>query len=307
MIKSFDELARLTKERAKAQFVPNVGVIWPMGGKCIEAASQAMEDGYLKTCLIGPRRDIEGGASQAGYDLCEFKIIDVDDLKAAVKTAADMVKSGELHFLLKGNIETRELVDILLRPEIGFMIGGQLLSHVGVMQTARYHKLIFMTDAAVNIAPDANDKIKIIMNAAAVARMLGNETPKAALLAAVETVNPAMPVTMEEAAIAKMSDRGQIKDVLIDGPLSFDVAINAEVARSKGITNSKVAGDPDIFVCPDLETANALYKAMVLYVKAETAGIIYGGIAPVSFAFAVDSVKNVSNSLILGACLTLGK
>ena len=162
---------------------------------------------------------------------------------------------------------------------------------------------MFVSDGAVNNNPDAAKKIQIVQNAASVAKQFGVETPKAALLAAVEAIYPAVPVTMEEAAIAKMSDRGQIKGVDIDGPLSFDVAIKTEVARSKGITNSKVAGETDIFVGPSMETANGIYKAMVLYAKAESASVIVGGKAPVASPFAVDSVESAANSLLVAAFL----
>lgn len=305
MIKSFAELAEKTREKIREKHIPNMGVIFPKGGKCIEAAVQAAKDGYVKPYLIGPKSDIERQTSSGNMDISDFELINIDSLEAATVKAVEMVKSGEIHFLLKGSIGTKELIDILMKPETGFAVKGRLLSHIGILHTPKYHKLMFVTDGAVNAAPNASDKIKIIQNAASMASQLGVETPKAALLAAVEAIYPAIPVTMEEAAIAKMSDRGQIKDVLIDGPLSFDVAIDTDVAHSKGITNSGVAGDTDIFFGPTMETANGVYKAMVMYAKAEAAGIIYGGTVLMMTTFAADPVKNVINSIILGAYVSL--
>jgi phosphate acetyltransferase len=304
MIKSFDELAQEAKERISSASLPKMGIVYPKAGKCLEAAVKASEDGYAQPFLIGSESVIEKGAADAGLDISRFDIIDTDSIEASVKKGIEMVKAGELQFLLKGSIGTKELVDILLKPETGFIIPGHAVSHVGILHTPRYHKLMFVTDAAVNAQSDAGTMINIARNASAVARLLGIETPRAALLAAVEAIYPAVPVTMMEAAIAKMSDRGQIKDVLIDGPLSFDVATDAEVARSKGMTKSEVAGEADIFVGPSMETANGVYKAMVLYAGAEAAGMIFGGLVPIVSTFVVDPVKHVVNSIILGAYIT---
>jgi phosphotransacetylase len=144
-----------------------------------------------------------------------------------------------------------------------------------------------------------------VQNAARLVGLLGVKQPKAALLAAVEAIYPAIPVTMEEAAIAKMSDRGQIKGCFIDGPLSFDVAISTEVAHSKGIVDSRVAGDTDIFVGPSMETAHGMYKAMVLYAGVEMAGVIFGGVVPVATSFIVDPIESIINSIVLGAYVSL--
>nr|MBN2277322.1 phosphate butyryltransferase [candidate division Zixibacteria bacterium] len=304
MIRSFAELEDQVKSGSDGKKVPRMGIIYPRGGKCLEAATAAASEKTVKVSLISPREAIEDCIVREGCDLCGMEIVNVDSLEEAVRTGVKMARAGELDFLLKGSVGTRELIDVLLLSDTGFVSGGGILSHVGIMETERYHKLIFITDAAVNNEPDASTKIAITRNAATVARKLGVESPRAALLAAVEAIYPAVPVTMEEAAIAKMSDRGQIKDVIIDGPLSFDVAINAEVARSKGITNSAVTGETDIFVGPSMETANGLYKAMVIYVRARAAGLIWGGIAPLVTTFAADPIENVSNSIRLGIYLS---
>ncbi len=301
MIRSFEELESYTRSRINSEPVPRLGIIFPGSGKCIEAVNQAKKDGFAVPTMLGPESEIKKIIAGADLDIDDYEYIDTNDLATAVKTGVEMVKEGKLDFLLKGSIGTRELVDILIKPETGFAGKKDIISHVGVLRTDKYPKFMFVTDCAVNAVSDAGVKIAVTQNAAGLARMMGNESPKAALLAAVEAIYPQIPVTMEEAAIAKMSDRGQIKGSDIDGPLSFDVAINTEVAHSKGITNSKVAGDTDLFVCPSVETANGLYKAMVLYVKAESAGIILGGAAPVVTTFVCDSAESVLNSITLGA------
>jgi phosphate acetyltransferase len=305
MIKSFTELAQETRRRLSGKPVPNAGIIYPGRGKCLEGVVQAFSEGYVKPSLIGPGGDIETAAAAARLDIKAFEIIDAVSMQEAVRKGIEMARAGRLQLLLKGSIGTKELVDVLKDPDSGFPVGGHQISHIGIVHTPRYHKLMFITDGAVNPAPSAAEKIEITRNAAAVAALLGARSPKAAFLAAVEAIYPAIPVTMEAAAIAKMSDRGQIKGVDIDGPLSFDVAISAEVAHSKGITDSRVAGDTDIFVAPTMETANGLYKAMVMYAKAGGAGIIYGGSVPLMTTFAVDPVQNLVNTLILGAYIVL--
>jgi len=305
VIKSFAELKENTKIKIKDKAAPRMGMIYPRGGKCLKAAIQAAEEGYVTPILIGHKIEIESTARAANQDVSKYKIIEAENLKTSILKAIGMAKAGEIDFFLKGCVDTTEMVDVLVAKDSGFLTKGKTLSHIGIMQTERYHKLMFVTDSAVNAVLKATDKIGIVQNAAALATVMGIEQPKAALLAAVEAIYPAIPVTMEEAAIAKMSDRGQIKGCFIDGPLSFDVAINTEVAHSKGITNSKVAGDTDIFACPSMETADGVYKAMVMYAKAEVAGIIFGGAVPVASTYAVDPVGHIFNSIVLAAYATL--
>ncbi|MEW5923453.1 MAG: phosphate acyltransferase [Candidatus Zixiibacteriota bacterium] len=301
MITSFAELAEQAKTKIAEKGVPVMGIVFPRGGKCLEAALQAAADGYIKPVVFGPKIELEKAAALKNINISGLEIIDSTTMSGAIVKAVEAVKKGKLQFLLKGSVGARDFIDNLLLPETGFVKKGHVIAHVGVIKTPRYHKLMFVTDASVNIASDADIKIAITRHASTLAKKLGVETPKAALLAAVEAIYPSMPVTMEEAAIAKMSDRGQIKDVIIDGPLSFDVAIDAEVAKSKGITNSRVAGDTDIFVGPSIETANGMYKAMVLYADVEAAGVIMGGPVPIASGFSVDPMKNIVNSIILCA------
>ncbi len=296
MIKSFKELHDAASEKMKDDSEKRVGAIWPTNRKYIDAIKRAIDDGFIVPTLIGSKNEIEKLSTG-------FEIIDAGDSKQACQIAFEKAANKEFDILLKCNIKTRDFVDLLYADQSGFIAKKAVLTHIGVLQTERYHKLMFVTDGGVTPEPDAAQLINIIQNATKVCNKLGNELPKAGLLAAVEAIYPAIETTMLEAAIAKMSDRGQIKNVLIDGPLSFDVAISTEVAQSKGITNSKVAGDTDIFVMSNMETANGVYKAMVMYAKADAASVLYGAPVPIASSSAVDSEDNVFNSIALGICL----
>jgi phosphotransacetylase len=238
-------------------------------------------------------------AGALDLDLTKYEIINVDKVEQVYDKLSELMADNRFDLLVKGDIGTRDFVDSFFGSGIGKLSDKSIVTHIELLQTERYHKLMFVTDGGVNANPDAGTLIQIVQNAARVCNKMGIEQPRAALLAAVEAIYPAIPITMTEAAIAKMSDRGQIKGVLIDGPLSFDVAFSAEVARSKGITNSRVAGETDIFAMSTIETAHGVNRAMVMYAGAEAAGILYGGRLPVAAGMTVDPAQNIFNSIIL--------
>jgi phosphotransacetylase len=302
-IKSYTDLVKYIKTNKKR--VLNLGVIWPTDRKYIDAVVEAVEMGLVRPFFFGPEKQMSALITDAsedsfGSDLNDvgFEIVDSATPAEASYKAFKMAKDHACDILLKGDIATRDFVGFIY-SENGLASKKDTVVHIGVTQTPRYHKLMFITDAAVNAAPDAAAKLNILDKTASFVSEFGYAKPKAALLAAVEAIYPAIAVTMEEAAIAKMSDRGQIKNVVIDGPLSFDVAINADIAKSKGIINSPVAGDVDIFMPPNMETANGLYKAMVQFVKAESGSIFWGTSVPIATSSTVDSSKNVLNSILL--------
>jgi phosphate butyryltransferase len=303
MIKSFSELHAAASEKIRLGKTLRLGVIWPIDAKYFEAIKKATAGGFVISYLIGPESELKKSATGAGMEIRGAKFVNTRSPEESCHTAFEMAASGEVDLLLKCNIRTRDFVDMLISEKNSFLPKKAALSHIGVIQTERYHKLMFVTDGGVVPEPDASQLIQIVENTAQVCHKLGNALPKAALLAAVESISPAIPTTMLEAAIAKMSDRGQIKNVLIDGPLSFDVAISGEIARSKGITNSKVAGDADIFAMPNMETANGVYKAMAMFAKAETASIFYGAPKPIASSSVVDSRENIFNSILLASYL----
>jgi len=299
MIKSFTALKKALEEETKRPKRARMAVLYPTRPKYINAVAKATEKKYIDPILIGPKEQIDKAFSETDSVPGKFEIIHASNLEqsltAAINTKPDC--------LMKGDIPTRKFAETLSDPIYDFSMKGRLMTHIGVVKVKGYKRLMFITDGAVHASPNAAKKIRIVQNAAVLANRLGIEKPKAAMLAAVEAIYPAVPVTMEEAAIAKMSERGQIKGVEIDGPLSFDCAIDKKVAKAKGLANSTVAGQADIFAMPSIETANGTYKAMVMYAGAEGGCLLYGGMIPIAGPYSVDNEKNVFNAILLAAYL----
>jgi phosphotransacetylase len=201
----------------------------------------------------------------------------------------ELIRQGEAELLMKGSLHTDELLGAVVARDTGLRTGRRI-SHVFIMDVPSYHKVLVVTDAAINISPSLDDKADIVQNAIDLAVSLGVSTPKVAILAAVETVSSKMPATLDAAALCKMADRGQIKGGLLDGPLAFDNAISREAARVKEI-NSKVAGDPDILLVPDLEAGNMLAKQLTFLAGADSAGLVLGAKVPIILTSRADSVR----------------
>ena len=210
--------------------------------------------------LVGPAKKIAEVARAAHFARNDTRIVDVPDSRAAAAKAVELVRKGEAELLMKGSLHSDEILGAVVAKETGLRTGRRL-SHVFLMDVPTYHKVLLVTDGAINIAPSLEDKVDICQNAIDLARSFGVVRPKVAILAAVETVTSKMPATIDAAALCKMAERGQIKGGLLDGPLAFDNAISREAARIKGI-DSEVAGDPDILLAPDLEAGNMLAKQL---------------------------------------------
>jgi phosphotransacetylase len=221
--------------------------------------------------------------------------------RAAAQAAVDLVRAGRADVLMKGYLHTDEMLHAVLRQETGLRT-DRLLSHVFILEVPTYHKLLLITDAAINIRPDIAQKAAITQNAVDLARKLGVEQPKVAGLSSVETINPNIPSTVHAACLSKMAERGQIKGALVDGPLAFDNAISAEAARDKGI-NSPVAGDIDVVVVPDLDAGNILSKNLEYLASAKMAGIVVGASAPVVLTSRSDPPRARVYSLALSSLL----
>ncbi|HRZ90045.1 MAG TPA: bifunctional enoyl-CoA hydratase/phosphate acetyltransferase, partial [Spirochaetia bacterium] len=238
-------------------------------------------------------------------DVSRFQRIEEKDSGKAAARAVELVREGRADLLMKGILDTSVLLKAVLNKENGLNT-GRLTSHVAVMETQTYHKLLFVTDAAINIAPDIPGKIDIIANAVQVAQALGIPVPKVALLAAVEKVNwEKMPCTADAAVLTQMNRRGQIKGCLVDGPLALDNAVSAERARIKGIV-SEVAGDADIFVAPDIEAGNILYKCLLDLGQAKGAGIVVGAARPVVLTSRADTADVKLASIALACVVATG-
>jgi phosphate butyryltransferase len=295
-MKSFADIHSAVRDKLKSGGKSQMAVLMPSHIEHFMAIRKAYDDAYIIPIFIGDRNSVKSIAIKAGIDLNNYEVIDSSN---PITESIRLVIDGKANLLFNGGIPVRELANYISKKESGFISEGNIATHIAAVQTSRYHKLMFITDAAVIQSPDVAQKVAIIENSAGYARRLGIPRPKVALLAAVEAIYPAVPVTMEEAAIAKMGERGQIKDIIIDGPLSFDCAINIEIAQQKGIKSSPVAGDPDIFMGPSMETAHGIYKAMVMYANVAGGSVIFGGKAPIACGFEVDSVNNIFNSIAM--------
>jgi phosphate butyryltransferase len=266
----------------------------------LEAAVDAWLSGLGEPILVGNAAAIEEQAGSLGLDVSRFEKVGAKDPAAAAAEAVRLVRSGDADVLMKGMVETSVLLKAAFNKESG-LNAGRLASHVAVMEIASYHKLLFVTDAAINIAPDMQAKLDIVANAVQAARSLGVETPKVAMLAAVEKVNwERMGCTVDAAVITQMNRRGQVKSCVVDGPLALDNAVSAESARIKKI-DSPVAGDADILVAPDIEAGNILYKCLLDLGGARGAGIVMGAASPIVLTSRADSARTMLASIAFAA------
>jgi phosphotransacetylase len=265
-------------------------VAHPCDSRSIIGALEAAEKGLIRPIFVGPAAKIADVARESGISLGESRIVDAPHSHAAAAKAVELIRKGEAELLMKGSLHSDELLSAVVARETGLRTGRRV-SHVFIMDVPTYHKVLIVTDAAINIAPTLDDKVDICQNAIDLAISLGVSTPKVAVLAAVETVSAKMPATLDAAALCKMADRGQITGGLLDGPLAFDNAISKEAARVKGIA-SKVAGDPDILLVPDLEAGNMLAKQLTFLANADSAGIVLGARVPIILTSRADSVRS---------------
>jgi phosphotransacetylase len=264
-------------------------VAHPCEATALSGAIDAGAQGLITPILVGPAAKIHEVATANGIDLGQTRIVDAPHSHAAAAKAVELVRQGEAELLMKGSLHTDELLGAVVARETGLRTGRRI-SHVFIMDVPTYHKVLIVTDAAINIAPTLEDKVDICQNAIDLAVSLGLSRPKVAILAAVETVTSKMPATIDAAALCKMAERGQITGALLDGPLAFDNAISKEAARTKGI-RSEVAGDPDILLAPDLEAGNILAKQLTFLARADSAGLVLGARVPIILTSRADSVR----------------
>ena len=280
---------QLLKRVAELDPVPTA-VAHPCEASALAGAIEAGEKKLITPILVGPAAKIRAVASDAKIALGPVRIVDAIHSHESAAKAVALVRSGEAELLMKGSLHTDELLGAVVARETGLRTGRRI-SHVFIMDVPTYHKVLIVTDAAINIAPALDDKVDICQNAIDLAKALGLDTPKVAILAAVETVNSKMPSTIDAACLCKMADRGQITGALLDGPLAFDNAISKEAARIKGIA-SEVAGDPDILLVPDLEAGNILAKQLSFLANADSAGLVLGARVPIILTSRADSVQS---------------
>ncbi|HUW92734.1 MAG TPA: bifunctional enoyl-CoA hydratase/phosphate acetyltransferase [Bacteroidales bacterium] len=263
---------------------------------------KAAQDGFIEPILVGDKEAIQNIASKNNLDISGIRMIHEPDTEIAVEIAVKMIRSNQADILMKGKVGTSTLLKAVLNKEWGLRTGA-LLSHIAIFEVEAYHKLIAVTDVAMNIAPNLQDKISIVNNSVACLNMLGVETPKVAVLGAVEMVSENMQATLDAALLSKMNQRDQIKHCIIDGPLAFDNAISLDSANHKGI-RSDVAGDTDLLLMPDIEVGNVLYKSLVFFAHAKVAAVILGAMVPIVLTSRSDSDQAKYDSILLAAAVT---
>jgi phosphate acetyltransferase len=279
---------RLIAATADLQRLPTA-VAHPCDETSLRGALEAAEAGMIAPILVGPKHRIENLAGSLGLDIGAADIVDAPHSQAAAERAVAIVRAGRAELLMKGSLHSDELLAEVTKRETGLRTGRRI-SHVFVMDVPRHAHTLFITDAAVNIAPDLMAKRDIIQNAIDLFAALRLGVPKVAILSAVETINSSIPSTIEAAALCKMADRGQITGGELDGPLAFDNAISPEAARIKGI-KSPVAGQAQILVVPDLEAGNMLAKNLTFLSGADAAGLVLGARVPIILTSRADNVR----------------
>jgi len=287
--------------RATSKPAVRTAVAWPCDEVSLGGAYQAFKDRLIAPVLVGDEKTIRGLAERMQLDLGTIPIVDVGDSRSAAMRAVELARRGEVQMLMKGSLHTDELMGAVVSRDGGMRIGRRI-SHVFALDVPSYHKPLFVTDAAVNIQPDLETKIDILQNAIDMMLAIEMDSPKVAILSAVESVNPAIPSTLDAAALCKMVDRGQITGAIVDGPLAFDNAISSDAARIKKIT-SKVAGDVDLLMVPNLEAGNILFKQLQYLAGALAAGVVVGAKVPVVLTSRADGELARMASCALGVLL----
>lgn len=283
-----DGFSRLFK---RCQGAPPVAcaIVHPCDRDSLLAPIEAAKRGLIDPVLIGPEHKIRTVAQTEGVDLSPYRIVSTDHSHAAAEQAVAMARTGEVESMMKGSLHTDEIMGAVVASATGLRTERRV-SHVFIMDVPTYPRLLLITDAAINVAPTARDKVDIVQNAIDLAHVLGIDAPKVAILAAVETVNPGMQATVDAAMLCKMADRGQITGGVLDGPLAFDNAVSEEAARTKRIV-SPVAGRADILLLPDLEAGNMVAKQLQYLAGADAAGIVLGARVPIVLTSRADSVR----------------
>lgn len=295
ILKSLETFVEIAKNKPKKK----IAVVAAEDEPVLIAIKEALNQEIVEPILVGNIHKINEIARQINFDIKNLEIIDEPNPAQSARISVELVRNGKAQILMKGMINTADYLRAILDKETGLRKGA-LLSHIGFFETPNYHKLIAITDAAQNIAPDFQEKVSILTNSIELFNRLGLNNPKIAIIAAVETVNPKMPATIDAALLTMMNRRGQIKNCIIDGPLAFDNAISYEAAHHKGII-SEVAGDADLLFMPDIEAGNVAYKCMTYFGMATVAAVILGAAVPIVLTSRADNEKSKLMSIALAA------
>ncbi|MGA2298988.1 MAG: bifunctional enoyl-CoA hydratase/phosphate acetyltransferase [FCB group bacterium] len=294
-LKSLNTFIEIASQKPKKKIVVAAAEDEPV----MEAVFAASKDGIVAPILIGDKNKIEYVAKNINFSLKNIEIIEEKIPAIACKKAVELIRQNKAHILMKGLVGTADFLKAVLDKENGLR-NGNLLSHIGFFETSYYHKLLAVTDAAQNIAPTLEEKVSIIENSIDLFHRLGIDTPKIAVIGAVETISPKMITTIDAALLTMMNKRKQIIGCIIDGPLAFDNAVSLEAAKHKGIV-SEVSGDVDLLLAPDIEAGNILYKSLTYFGGATVAALILGATVPIVLTSRSDSERSKLMSIALAA------
>jgi phosphate acetyltransferase len=276
--------------RRKGQPPLPTAVVYPCSEDALIGAVDAAKAGLIAPLLVGPKEQIGKAAAKAKVDVSPYEIVAAADAEESASVAANLAGNGKVGALMKGSLHTDQYMHAVLQRE-NRLRTNRLLSHCMLIAAPAYARPIIVSDAAVNIAPDLDQKRDIVQNAIILARAIGLSTPKVAVLAAIETVNSKMQATLDAAALAKMADRRQIVGGTVDGPLDLDIAVDKEAARTKGV-QTPVAGEADILIAPNIEAGNMMYKELAFMAGAQAAGLVMGARVPVILTSRADSPQS---------------
>ncbi|MDP3385965.1 MAG: phosphate butyryltransferase [Eubacteriales bacterium] len=265
----------------------------------LTAVKVAVNNGIVRPILVGNKSKIIEIAKEIDFSLASIEIIDILDLKEAALKAVELVSSGRAQILMKGMVDTSVVLSAALDKAVGLRT-TKTLSHIAVFFVSTYHKMLMVTDAAINIEPDLNKKREILENAVGFAHSLGIANPKCAVICVKETVSQAMRHTVEAGQLVDMNESGEIKGCMVGGPFALDNAISKEAAEHKGIKHA-VAGDADILLMPQIEAGNVLYKSLTFLANADSAGLVLGASAPIVLTSRADNVVAKLNSIALAS------
>lgn len=288
-------------ERCKNLPAITTAVVWPQSEVALKGTVEAAVAGLIEPTLIGDEPAIKALARKIGVDVSSYAFLQAETEGKAAELGVALCRSGNAQAMMKGSLHTDELMKAAMQRDTGLRTARRI-SHVFVMDTPAYPRTLLITDAAINITPELEDKVHIVQNAIDLAHALGIPEPKVALLSAVETVNPKIKSTLDAAALCKMADRGQITGGILDGPLAFDTAVSAKAAAIKKL-DSPVAGQADILVVPDLESGNMLAKQLEYLGGAQLAGIVLGARVPTILTSRADSAETRLTSCAVAVLL----
>ena len=298
--KNFDELMNLVKGRTNRIVVPGAN-----NDEVLTACKMGVDHKIISGgILIGPKVEVEATAKKVGLKLDIFEIVDKSDYAEMCNLAVDLVKAGKGDFLVKGLVDTKFYMKAILRKEVGAVPEGRVLSHFVLFELANYHKLFAMTDAAIMIAPNVDQKQLILENSVDMMRMLGVEKPLVSVVCPVEKVNEKIPSTLDAAELVKRNKEGKIKNCVVEGPYDIYISFSKELAAEKGIKGAVVPGNTDIALFPSLDSGNPVYKAVSFFgAGMKSATLLAGSNIPVILPSRTDSPVTKLHSIALAAYL----